>query len=57
MITEHLKELLSVTGQVLPFLMTTALFIGLAHSYKQTVSPLHVESASELIRLSCSYLP
>ncbi len=57
MTTEHLKELLNITTQVLPFLMTTALFIGLAHSYRHTLSPLHTESAAELIKLSCNYLP
>jgi len=57
MTTEHLKEILNITTQVLPFLMTTALFIGFAHSYKQTLTPLHADSAAELIKLSCNYLP
>ncbi len=57
MSTEHFKEILNITTQVLPFLMTAALFIGIAHSYRQTLSPLHAESAAELIKLSCNYLP
>ncbi|MBI2707797.1 MAG: hypothetical protein HYX35_05760 [Proteobacteria bacterium] len=53
----QLKDILNVASQILPFLMITITFISVAYAYGNTLSSLHVDSSSDLIRLSCNYLP
>jgi len=57
MTKNQLMDVLNVARQVLPFLTITATFISLAYSYGHSLSSLHVDASSDLIRLSCSYLP
>jgi hypothetical protein len=57
MTKEQLNEIVNLTRQILPFLMITATFIGLAYSYGPTYIPLQIDSSMDLMTLSCSYLP
>ncbi len=57
MTKNHLKDVLNVLSQVLPFLTITFIFVSLAYTYGHTLSTLHVDHSSDLVRLSCTYLP
>ncbi|MBS0272024.1 MAG: hypothetical protein JSR85_05190 [Proteobacteria bacterium] len=53
----QLLKAIDIANQTLPFLMITATFIGLAYTYGQSLSPLHIDPSFDLIRLSCNYAP
>lgn len=48
---EHLKELMNVITDVLPFFMIATVFIGFAYAYG------HTHFQSDTLMLSCNYLP
>ena len=46
-----------LASQVLPFLMITATFVGLAYTYGHGLTPFHMDETFELVSLSCNYAP
>ncbi|MBX9786615.1 MAG: hypothetical protein K2Y08_04695 [Alphaproteobacteria bacterium] len=48
---------IDVARQTIPFIMITAIFIGLAYTYGHALSPFQMDSSNELVRLSCHYAP
>ncbi|EKE09778.1 MAG: hypothetical protein ACD_16C00110G0013 [uncultured bacterium] len=48
---------LDVARQTLPFIMITAIFIGLAYTYGHALSPFQIDPSSDLVRLSCHFAP
>ncbi len=57
MTKQQLIDALAFASQTVPFLMITAIFVGFAYSYGQTLTPYHMGDTCDLIRLSCNYLP
>ena len=48
---------IDIARQTIPFIMITAIFVGLAYTYGQTLSPFQIAPSNELVRLSCHYAP
>ena len=48
---------IDVARQTLPFIMITAVFIGLAYTYGHALSPFQMDPSNEMVRLSCHYVP
>ena len=46
-----------IARQTIPFIMITAVFVGLAYTYVHTLTPFQLAPSNELIRLSCHYAP
>lgn len=57
MTKQQLIDALAFASQTVPFLMITAIFVGFAYNYGQTLTPYHMGDTCDLIRLSCNYLP
>jgi len=57
MTKQQMIDAIQFASQTLPFLMITAMFIALAYSYGQSLTPYHMGDSCDLIRLSCNYLP
>jgi len=54
---KQLLEIIHLASQTLPFLIIAATFIGLAYTYGHSFTPFFSEDSSQLISLSCNYLP
>lgn len=48
---------IDIARQTIPFIMITAIFVGLAYTYGHTLSPFQISHTNELVRLSCHYAP
>jgi len=48
---------IDIARQTIPFIMITAIFVGLAYTYGHALSPFQVSPSNELVRLSCHYAP
>lgn len=50
-------NIVDIARQTIPFIMITAVFVGLAYTYGHTLTPFQLAPSNELIRLSCHYVP
>lgn len=57
MLKEQVLKAVDIANQTVPFLMVTVIFIGLAYTCGQSISPFQMDSSFDLIRLSCHYAP
>lgn len=48
---------IDIARQTIPFIMITAIFVGLAYTYGHTLTPFQMVPSNELICLSCHYAP
>jgi hypothetical protein len=48
---------IDIARQTIPFIMITAIFVGLAYTYGHALSPFQINPSNELVRLSCHYVP
>ncbi len=53
----ELLEMLNIVRQTVPFLMITAIFVGIAYSYGNTLTPFYMDDSFDLVKLSCLYMP
>lgn len=53
----QLLNAINVARQIVPFIMITVVFVGLAYTYGHALSPFQMDPTNDLVRLSCHYAP
>ena len=57
MTKQQVVDAVHFARQTVPFFIITAIFVSIAFSYGQHLTPYHMGDSCDLIRLSCNYLP